>query len=155
LYYPGYEDLSALLYTIGSIGFAAVDGQELLTFDGFHPGLRTNISLSFIGSVWYIIGSVVSDRVIDHHGGLLCPIMAGIMGGAPKQGPPTPLACVGLLPSTRPPRDGHLGVHHRVFLHRSLTGKREGGMPQARTHKGKEREAIPCGAMRGTYYYNR
>ena len=60
LYYPGYEDLSALLYTIGSVGFASVDFQELLTFKG--SWLLTNISLSFIGSVWYIIGSVVRAR---------------------------------------------------------------------------------------------
>ncbi|GAX77602.1 hypothetical protein CEUSTIGMA_g5046.t1 [Chlamydomonas eustigma] len=56
LYFPSCESLAALLYTIGSIGFASVDFQELLTYNGFY--LRTNIILSFIGSVFYIIGSV-------------------------------------------------------------------------------------------------
>ncbi len=58
LFFSGYESLAALLYTIGSVGFASVDFQELLTFEGGY--LRTNICLSLIGSIFYIIGSVVS-----------------------------------------------------------------------------------------------
>ena len=59
LYYPDYKDsafISALLYTIGSIGFWVVDVQEFLTFKG--AVLRTNIFMSFTGSFLYIVGSV-------------------------------------------------------------------------------------------------
>ena len=67
LFYPGYETLSALLYTIGSCGFLAVDGQELCTFDG--KWLLTNISMSFVGSFLYVVGSVVRrERLVQLQG---------------------------------------------------------------------------------------
>ena len=40
--------------------FAAVDAQELLTFTG-NPYLWTNILMSFLGSLMYIVGSVVRE----------------------------------------------------------------------------------------------
>ena len=49
--------LSALLYTIGSVGFVAVDIQEFFTFTS-PLNLRANIALSALGSTFYIAGSV-------------------------------------------------------------------------------------------------
>jgi len=48
--------LAAVLYTIGSLGFLSVDVLEFLTFK--ECPLRANISLSAIGSTFYVIGSV-------------------------------------------------------------------------------------------------
>ncbi len=60
-YYPEWEDgpfFSALLYTIGSCGFLAVDTQEFLTFTNEPMLIRTNILCSWTGSLLYVIGSV-------------------------------------------------------------------------------------------------
>eukprot|EP00386_Alphamonas_edax_P013123 GDKI01040646.1.p2 GENE.GDKI01040646.1~~GDKI01040646.1.p2 ORF type:complete len:240 (-),score=76.63 GDKI01040646.1:321-1040(-) len=56
LFYPGWDFVSAFLYTLGSCGFLFVDVQEFFTFEGLE--LRTNIALSAIGSTFYVIGSV-------------------------------------------------------------------------------------------------
>ncbi|KAG2497603.1 hypothetical protein HYH03_004347 [Edaphochlamys debaryana] len=56
LFFPGYDTLSALLYTIGSCGFLSVDVQEFLTFEG--AVLRANIAMSLVGSSLYVVGSV-------------------------------------------------------------------------------------------------
>ncbi|KAG1675664.1 hypothetical protein FOA52_002373 [Chlamydomonas sp. UWO 241] len=59
LFFPNMDTLSALLYTIGSVGFALVDLQELCTFTQGHPlPLRVNIACSLVGSLLYIVGSV-------------------------------------------------------------------------------------------------
>ncbi len=65
---PNADFWSAFLYTLGSCGFLFVDVQEFFTFDG--AVLRLNISLSAIGSTFYVIGSVVRAgssllRVLD------------------------------------------------------------------------------------------
>jgi len=48
---------SALIYTIGSLGFLFVDLQEFFTFLN-DPFLRCNICLSGSGSTAYVIGSI-------------------------------------------------------------------------------------------------
>jgi hypothetical protein len=48
----------AMLYTIGSAGFFAVDALELITFTRAPRHVRINISLSMVGSAFYIIGSM-------------------------------------------------------------------------------------------------
>lgn len=60
LYYPGWGPsawVSALLYTVGSLGFLSVDLQEFWTYTT-DPMLRTNIALSATGSFLYVVGSV-------------------------------------------------------------------------------------------------
>lgn len=54
-YSDALATLSAVLYTIGSLGFLSVDVQELLTFTGCP--LLLNIALSVTGSALYVIGS--------------------------------------------------------------------------------------------------
>src|SRR3990167_6927898 len=49
--------LAALLYTIGSCGFLAVDVQEFFTFKE-NKLLRANIFMSASGSFFYVLGSV-------------------------------------------------------------------------------------------------
>ena len=49
--------LSAIIYTIGSVGFLAVDIQEFFTFTDDNL-LRLNISISATGSLAYVIGSL-------------------------------------------------------------------------------------------------
>jgi len=49
--------LSAIIYTIGSVGFLAVDIQEFFTFTDDEL-LRLNISISATGSLAYVIGSL-------------------------------------------------------------------------------------------------
>lgn len=56
LFYPGYDSVSAALYTIGSSGFLFVDVQEWITFSG--AVLRTNILMSMTGSFLYLVGSI-------------------------------------------------------------------------------------------------
>jgi len=56
LFFPGYDTLSAVLYSIGSAGFLSVDLQEFFSFDG--TILRINISMSATGSLLYLIGSL-------------------------------------------------------------------------------------------------
>eukprot|EP00123_Amoebidium_parasiticum_P013970 comp22254_c0_seq1/m.32877 comp22254_c0_seq1/g.32877 ORF comp22254_c0_seq1/g.32877 comp22254_c0_seq1/m.32877 type:complete len:239 (-) comp22254_c0_seq1:921-1637(-) len=59
-YYPEWApgaEWSGWLYTIGSCGFLLVDVMEFFTFTSDFL-LRVNISLSMIGSTWYIIGSI-------------------------------------------------------------------------------------------------
>ena len=53
----GLQNLSAGLYTLGSLGFLSVDVLEFFTFTG-DALLRANISLSLIGSLLYVVGSV-------------------------------------------------------------------------------------------------
>lgn len=60
LFFPAWKEgarVSAILYTVGSCGFLAVDVQEFFTYtsDSF---LRFNISLSAIGSLLYVLGSI-------------------------------------------------------------------------------------------------
>lgn len=50
--------LSAALYTLGSLGFLAVDVQEFLTFYREPLPLRANIAMSACGSFFYVVGSV-------------------------------------------------------------------------------------------------
>jgi hypothetical protein len=59
LFFPMNDELSAVLYTVGSIGFLFVDVQEFFTYED--PVLRTNILLSASGSTMYVVGSVVSN----------------------------------------------------------------------------------------------
>jgi hypothetical protein len=54
---PLAATLSAALYTLGSLGFLAVDVQEFVTFT-VDARLRSNIALSAIGSSLYVAGSV-------------------------------------------------------------------------------------------------
>lgn len=49
---------SAAFYTLGSLGFLAVDVMESFAFSGARCGLRVNIACSAIGSTLYLIGSV-------------------------------------------------------------------------------------------------
>ena len=59
-YFPDWEAsylVAGILYTIGSSGFLGVDLMEFFTFTS-DPILRINISLSAIGSAFYVIGSV-------------------------------------------------------------------------------------------------
>ena len=48
---------SAALYTLGSLGFLAVDVQEFFTFRA-PASLRANIACSALGSTLYVLGSV-------------------------------------------------------------------------------------------------
>lgn len=60
LFYPLWAPTavaSAVLYTVGSCGFLAVDVQEFFTYTT-DPLLRVNISLSATGSLLYVLGSV-------------------------------------------------------------------------------------------------
>jgi hypothetical protein len=60
LYYtsPAAGLASAILYTVGSLGFLAVDVQEFLTFRSSSCNLRANIGASACGSSAYVLGSV-------------------------------------------------------------------------------------------------
>jgi hypothetical protein len=60
-YFPDWPEaafVSAMLYTIGSCGFLAVDTQEFLTFTNETIYIRINILCSWVGSLLYVIGSV-------------------------------------------------------------------------------------------------
>lgn len=58
-YYPDWQEsayYAAVLYIIGSIGFAIVDAIEFVAFTEYF--LKLNICISLIGSTLYIIGSI-------------------------------------------------------------------------------------------------
>ena len=55
---PNYLFISAVFYIVGSFGFLFVDLQEFFTYRDNSNLLRTNISLSATGSLFYVIGSV-------------------------------------------------------------------------------------------------
>lgn len=60
-FYPAMENAllwSGLLYILGSLGFLAVDLLEFFTYTDNSNLLRTNISLSAVGSTFYVIGSI-------------------------------------------------------------------------------------------------
>ena len=54
---PNGGEWSAGLYTLGSVGFLTVDVMEFFTFTESFI-LRTNISCSMTGSLFYVIGSI-------------------------------------------------------------------------------------------------
>lgn len=55
---PLCATLSAVLYTVGSLGFLAVDLLETWAFSNAPCTLRLNIGLSALGSSLYVFGSV-------------------------------------------------------------------------------------------------
>eukprot|EP00298_Acanthocystis_sp_HF-20_P003417 c13776_g1_i1.p1 GENE.c13776_g1_i1~~c13776_g1_i1.p1 ORF type:complete len:256 (-),score=88.55 c13776_g1_i1:42-761(-) len=79
-YYPQFEDyaLAAYLYVIGSIGFLNVDLLEFATFFKDDAVLAFNISLSVIGSTFYVIGSAGFHPYFNLEDGSTSPI--GIWG---------------------------------------------------------------------------
>lgn len=55
---PSSAYASAVLYTVGSLGFLAVDVQELVTYAASPWPLRANIGMSAAGSTLYVLGSL-------------------------------------------------------------------------------------------------
>ena len=82
-YFPAWTEgaLDAgILYTLGSLGFLYVDFLEFFTFtDNFW--VRANISMSIIGSTFYVIGSVGFIPMIFNTS-MTCGLLGFIFGSA-------------------------------------------------------------------------
>jgi hypothetical protein len=77
----GAEAASAAVYTLGSLGFLAVDLQELASYSRREEALlRANIACSATGSALYVVGSLGYAPALA----ALCPQLgsAGFIGGS-------------------------------------------------------------------------